>query len=225
MRHLLAIVPLLLAAVTSSCTQPEAVRRANFVCDGGASFAVSFVDKVATMETNGQRYRLTQQMAGSGIHYAGQGQDLRGKGWDMTWMDASAVRQCRDQAAAPRSLAGSTWRLIHFQSSDSTIGTKVPPNAERYTLQFAADGSLALQLDCNRANGKWTAVPSIAGGSLALTGGAMTRAFCGPGALDSQIARDLPRIRSYAFAGMNLSLALEAGGGTYLWAPADATTR
>lgn len=120
-----------------------------------------------------------------------------------------------------RGLAGTEWRLVHFQSSDDAIGTRMPPNPERYTLQFRADGSLALRLDCNRAMGKWAATPSTTGGSLTLTGGAMTRAFCGPGAMDSQIARDLPRIRSYTFAGANLSLALEADGGIYLWAPAD----
>lgn len=154
-----------------------------------------------------------------------EGQDLRGKGWDMTWTSASGARQCRDQSAPARTLAGTGWRLIHFRSSDDAIGTKTPPNAERYTLQFAADGSLALRLDCNRAMGKWTATPSTTGGSLTLTGGAMTRAFCGLGALDSQIARDLPRIRSYIYAGMNLSLALEADGGIYLWAPAEIPAR
>lgn len=223
MRHLLVTIPLLLVAL--SCTQPEAGKRVSFVCDGGGSFAVSFRDGAAAMEADGRTYRLTQQVAGSGIHYAGEGQDLRGKGWDMTWTNASGVRVCRDQAAAPRSLAGTGWRLIHFQSSDDTIGTKTPPNAERYTLQFMADGSLALRLDCNRAMGKWTATPSTTGGSLTLSGGAMTRAFCGPGALDTQIARDLPRIWSYTYAGMNLSLALQADGGTYLWAPSDATAR
>jgi heat shock protein HslJ len=221
MRHFLLITTLLLAAL--SCTQPEAPRRATFVCEGGASFAVSFADKAATLEANGRSFALTQQIAGSGIHYAGEGQDLRGKGWDMTWTDSSRARQCRDQSAPARILAGTGWRLIHFQSSDDAIGTRTPPNPERYSLQFQADGNLALRLDCNQAMGKWSAVPSITGGSLTLTGGAMTRAFCGPGALDSQIARDLPRIRSYTFAGMNLSLALEADGGIYLWAPADMT--
>jgi heat shock protein HslJ len=221
MRHFLLITTLLLAAGTLSCTQPETLRRATFVCDGGASFAVSFVEKAATMEANGQTYRLTQQMAGSGIHYAGSGQDLRGKGWDMTWTDSSRARQCRDQAAPARTLTGTVWKLVHFQSSDDAIGTRTPPNPERYTLQFQADGNLALRLECNQAMGKWSAVPSITGGSLTLTGGAMTRAFCGPGALDTQIARDLPRIRSYTYAGANLSLALEADGGIYLWAPAS----
>jgi heat shock protein HslJ len=192
-----------------------------FTCDGGTSFAVSFTGDRAVLEAGGRSYALTQRITGSGIHYAGEGQDLRGKGWDMTWTDASGPRQCRDQSAPARTLAGTGWRLIHFQSSDGAIGTRTPPNAERYTLQFQADGGLALGLDCNRAMGRWSAVPSITGGSLTLSGGAMTRAFCGPGALDSQIARDLPRIRSYSFAGMNLSLALEADGGTYLWAPAE----
>lgn len=223
MRHLL--FPVLLATATLSCTQPEAPRRATFVCDGGASFAVLFTDKAATMEANGQHYRLTQQMAGSGIHYAGSGQDLRGKGWDMTWTDAAGTRQCRDQSAQMRTLVGTGWRLIHFQSSDNAVGTRTPPNANRYTLQFDANGNLALQLDCNRAMGKWMATPSMTGGTLTLTGGAMTRAFCGPGALDSQIARDLTRIRSYTYAGVNLSLALEADGGTYLWAPSEVAPR
>lgn len=223
MRHLFVAIPLLLAAL--SCTQPEGAKRVTFACEGGGFFAVSFTDGAAAMEASGQTYRLTQQIAGSGIHYAGEGQDLRGKGADMTWTNASGARQCRDQAAAPRSLAGTGWRLIHFQSSNDAIGTKVPPNAERYTLRFEADGSLALRLDCNRAMGKWTAMPSTTGGSLSLTGGAMTRAFCGPGALDTQIARDLPRIRSYTYAGMNLSLALEADGGTYLWGPAEVGAR
>ncbi len=100
MRHFLLITTLFLAA--RSCTQPEAPRRATFVCDGGASFAVSFADKAATMDAGGRSYALTQQMAGSGIHYAGEGQDLRGKGWDMTWTDSSGARQCRDQSAPLR---------------------------------------------------------------------------------------------------------------------------
>lgn len=217
MRHLFVAVPLLLAVL--SCTQPEAGKRVSFACEGGGSFAVSFTDGAAAMDADGRTYRLTQQVTGSGIHYAGEGQDLRGKGVDMTWTSAAGPRQCRDQSAPTRTLAGSAWRLIHFQSSDDAIGTRTPPNAERYTLQFAADGGLALRLDCNRGSGKWTATPSTTGGSLTLSGGAMTRAFCGPGALDTQIARDLPRIRSYTYAGMNLSLALEADGGTYLWGP------
>ncbi len=121
---------------------------------------------------------------------------------------------------AQRGLAGTSWTLVHFQSSDAAIGTVTPPNLERYTLKFVADGTLALQLDCNRAMGRWEVQPSSpVSGSLSIAGGAMTRAMCGPGALDAQIARDLSRVRSYTFAGNKLSLALEADAGTYLWTP------
>lgn len=229
MRHLLLAV--LLGAGLSSCSLLQDTRRATFACDGGAGFAVSFSGDKAVMEAGGRSYALTQQMTGSGIHYAGEGQDLRGKGPDMTWTDSSGARQCRDQAAAPpqtaqvpRALAGSYWRLVHFQPPGDAA-PRVPLNVFRYRLYFHDDGNLTLQLDCNRAMGKWTATPTTTGGTLTMEGGAMTRAFCGAGALDTQIARDLPRVRGYSFAGANLSLTLEEGGGTYLWAPADPMAR
>lgn len=57
----------------------------------------------------------------------------------------------------------------------------------------------------------------VRGGSIKLTSGLMTRAMCPRGAMDTQIARDLTRVRSYIFDGGRLSLALEADGGIYLW--------
>lgn len=127
------------------------------------------------------------------------------------------MQQPQIQPPVP-TLAGSKWRLVHFQSSDDAIGTKVPPSVERYTMEFMADGNVALQLDCNRAGSTWEAASSSArGGSLALKGGPMTRAMCQPGAMDTQIARDLSRVRSYTFDGNRLSLALEADAGIYVW--------
>jgi hypothetical protein len=45
----------------------------------------------------------------------------------------------------------------------------------------------------------------------------MTRAFCGDGALDGRIARDLEQIRSFKVEDGRLFLALEGGDGTYVW--------
>ena len=125
------------------------------------------------------------------------------------------------RAQAPQQgLAGTSWTLVRFQASADATGAVVPPDVERYTLEFLSDGALALQLDCNRGTGHWEAKPtSSAGGTLSITGGAMTRAMCQPGAMDTQIAGDLSRVRSYALVGSELSLTLEAGAGTYLWAP------
>jgi heat shock protein HslJ len=209
----------------------ETPRRVVYLCERAQSMTVTFTGATASLLADGLTARLAAQPAGSGMRYLGDGHELRGKGADITWVNPTGiVRQCRDQAAAMRqpqiqpprmTLAGTSWTLIHFQSSDDSIGKIVPPRPERYTLRFAADGGLALQLDCNRARGRWEATPSSAsGGALKLTGGAMTRAMCGPGAMDSRIARDLAFVRSYTFAGGRLSLALEADAGFYVWAPA-----
>jgi para-nitrobenzyl esterase len=131
---------------------------------------------------------------------------------------ASAEPGAAAKAPSPEplaSLAGTTWKLVQFEAPDKVV---TPPNLDRYTITFAADGALALQLDCNRANGRWTL--GAGGGALALSGGAMTRAMCGPGALDTQIAGDLGRVRSYAVTGGRLRLVLEGDAGSYLWEPA-----
>lgn len=209
----------------------EPPRRVVYLCERAQSMAVTFAGGGATLVANDQSARLIAQPVASGIHYLGDGHELRGKGPEITWINPTGtIRQCRDQAVAMRqpqiqeprrSLAGTSWSLVHFQSSDDSIGKIVPPRLERYSLQFAADGTLSLQLDCNRARGRWEATPSSgSGGPLKITGGAMTRAMCGPGALDTRIARDLAFVRSYTIAGGRLSLALEADAGFYVWAQA-----
>lgn len=210
---------------TSGPTEP--LRIVRFACEDGSSMAVAFSGGTARLNIAGSEALLSQLPSGSGIHYAGGGHDLRGKGDELTWTDPGGQRrQCRDTASARAPmpagpLAGTAWTLVHFQSSDDTQGTLVPPNVSRYTLQFRPDGLLALQLDCNRGSARWSARPGSAwGGQLDISQGAMTRAMCAPGAMDTRIARDLSRIRSYTLTpNGELSLALEADAGIYLWAP------
>ena len=115
-------------------------------------------------------------------------------------------------------LAGSSWQLAHFESSDDAIGRLVPPRLERYTVEFAADGAASFQLDCNRLGSRWTQTAASArGGSISFAPGAMTRAFCGEEAMDARIARDLGYVRSFTIVGDQLSLALEADAGIYVW--------
>lgn len=233
----LAFFAVLASALSACANRPDPApapwgeagpRRVAFACEGGVPIAITFAGETATLQAQGRTVQLARQVVASGMHYVGGGHTLRGKGMEMTWTDpAGGRRQCRAQEGSAqqpqvqpvrRELAGSSWQLVHFESSDGRIGTKVPPNAERYRITFGTDGTLALRLDCNRATGRWEAGPSSAsGGALTLTGGAMTRAHCGPGALDTQIARDLVHIRSYRFVGDRLSLALQADGGLYLW--------
>lgn len=116
----------------------------------------------------------------------------------------------------PANLAGTSWGLVYFQPSGGGANPVVPPRVDRYTADFRADGTLALRLDCNRATARWQAIPS-GRGALSVTAGAMTRAFCGDGALDTRIAQDLEKIRSFKVEDGRLFLSLEAGAGTYVW--------
>lgn len=209
----------------------EAPRRVVFLCDRGQNITVTFQGDGATLESGASTARLRAQPVASGIHYAGDGNDLRGKGPEATWTDPSGtVRSCRDQEWAMKQpqiqeplahLEGTLWRLIHFQSSDDAIGTVVPPRVERYTLNFMSDGALALGLDCNRGSARWEARPtSPRGGSLSVKAGPMTRAMCGAGAIDTRLAQDMGQVRSFTIADGRLNLALEADAGIYVWEPA-----
>lgn len=121
-------------------------------------------------------------------------------------------------ASQQAKLEGTSWRLVHFQSSDDAIGTIIPPNVERYTMKFMTGGSLVLGLDCNRGTGTWAVSQATqTGGSITFGPGAMTRAMCGPEAIDSRLARDLAHVRSFTFDGNRLVLALQADAGFYVW--------
>jgi heat shock protein HslJ len=124
-------------------------------------------------------------------------------------------------SASAGSLAGTNWTLVHFASP---AGVVVPPNVEHYTLHFGADGALSQQLDCNRGMAHWTATPTSAnGGALTISQGAMSRAMCiAPGAIDTKLAADLARVKTYTLSDGKLSLVLEGDAGVYLWAPAAA---
>lgn len=125
-------------------------------------------------------------------------------------------------------LAGSRWLLVALASMDDAQGTARPADPARYTLAFGADGSAALQLDCNRGNAGWQATPATndtpgrRSGSLQFTALASTRAMCPPGSLAPQLARALPFVRSYLLVDGQLHLSLLADGGILSWAPAPA---
>src|SRR5262245_14923190 len=132
-RILPAIFAALAALVGTGCMTTEnesGGRRVDFVCEGGEGFTVGFTDGAATLEAAGGSYRLTQQPTGSGIRYTGDGHELRGRGQDMVWTDASGRRhQCREAGGGPpvmaSPLAGTSWRLVRYEASDDAF--QVPP--------------------------------------------------------------------------------------------------
>jgi heat shock protein HslJ len=223
----LALAGLLLAgfAVQARAEEPAA-KPVRYLCDRSQTITVTFNGAKARLDTAQGQFSLDQRPVASGYEYAGAGHSIRGKGQELKWTSPDgASYTCREEAWAMSQpqieppvpvLAGTSWTLVSFQSPDDAVGTISPPNPERYTLAFEPDGRLSMQLDCNRGMGSWRVTSeSERGGSLAITGGAMTRAACPPGSMDTRITSDLSRIRSFVLDGDRLFLSLEADAGIY----------
>jgi heat shock protein HslJ len=121
----------------------------------------------------------------------------------------------------PPILAGTAWRLVEFQSMDDATGTVRPDDSSLYTMRLHGDGTVSMQLNCNLANGSWSAVPSsdATSGHFEFGPLAMTRAFCPPPSMDASIAAQVQFIRSYLIRNGRLYLSLMADGGIYAWEP------
>lgn len=143
----------------------------------------------------------------------------------IAWIAASLVG-CAALDSPPAPLAGTRWQLVAIQSMDDAQGTMRPPDPARYTLEFGADGQVAVRLDCNRGSATWQAPvagqgrPDRVAGSLLLGPLATTRATCPPDSLAPRLARSWPYVRSYLIEAGHLHLSLMADGGILTWAPA-----
>ncbi|MBC7987717.1 MAG: META domain-containing protein [Sphingomonadaceae bacterium] len=108
-------------------------------------------------------------------------------------------------------LAGTRWSLVQYFNADGT--GLVPATPGPYTLAFAADGTVVLQLDCNSASGSWTAGPAT--GALRLGALTATQAACVDMTLHDRILADAGDVRGYLVDDGHLWLALTPGNGAY----------
>jgi para-nitrobenzyl esterase len=113
-----------------------------------------------------------------------------------------------------QTLGGTSWQLVRFQGGDGAVAT--PDDKGKYTVAFAADGTINMRIDCNRGRGGWK---SAGPGQLEFGPMAITRAMCPPGSLHDQIVRQWPFVRSYVVKDGRLYLSLMADGGIYEFEP------
>jgi heat shock protein HslJ len=135
-----------------------------------------------------------------------------------------SFREPDDELAPPHPLAGTRWRLIEFQSMDDAQGTTRPSDPDAYTMHLRADGSVQMRLNCNRAQGTWSATPTADGSSGRFEFGplAATRALCPPPSMDEMIAAQARFVRGYLLKDGKLYLSLMVDGGIFAWAPEPA---
>ena len=101
---------------------------------------------------------------------------------------------------------------------DDATDTVHPADPSRYTMQLAADSSVAMRLDCNRATGTWSAEPgpNPSSGGFAFGPIAATRASCPPPSLGERSGAR--RVRPVLPAeGWPAHLSLMTDAGIYTW--------
>jgi heat shock protein HslJ len=101
----------------------------------------------------------------------------------------------------PAPLLGTMWGLHSILLVDGTI--LAPDVRDRYTLLLGADGSALLQVDCNRAVGRF----DLDGQQLAFAPFAISRAFCPDGDLETPYVTRMQGVARYTFAEGKLVLA------------------
>jgi heat shock protein HslJ len=144
----------------------------------------------------------------------------------LTLFVATAGSAARGAEVAVAPLAGTHWRLVEFQSMDDRQGITRPSEGSLYTMWLHGDGAVAMQLNCNRATGTWSAAPGSDASSGQFEFGplAATRALCPPPSMDESIVAQSQFVRSYLLKEGRLYLSLMADGGIYVWARDGSTS-
>lgn len=136
---------------------------------------------------------------------------------------AGTYGQSTDQTVMAQSdvLTGSSWRLIEIRDlSNPSAGIKID-ESEVYSLLFQAGARAALQLDCNRGFGTWSATSGHDGnsGDVSISSIGVTKAMCAPGSMSDRVTADLSRFARFTIEGDNLVTELSDGSAAYVWVP------
>ena len=134
-----------------------------------------------------------------------------------------AATEYPESTASGHRLAGTEWRLLQFQSMDDAVGTARPDDPGRYTMRLEGDGGVTMRLNCNRAQGTWSAQGSGDGNSGTFTFGDLNAkdVRCQTPGMDRHITTLAGYIRSYRLQDGRLHLSLMADGGIYTWEPVE----
>lgn len=108
-----------------------------------------------------------------------------------------------------------TWQLVEFRSNSDAVGIKTPDYPANYTMTLRQNGSVSMQLNCNRGTGSYKALKSS--GQITFKPMVVTRALCPPPSMDEFIAMQMEYVQSYIIENDRLYFNLMADGGTFVW--------
>lgn len=130
---------------------------------------------------------------------------------DDLFIDLASDSGTMQFSPAPEAMAlvGTVWELEQIQYNDDTLLMADPP--ENYTVEFMEDGSVAIQADCNQAQGEFS---TAEGGSIDIAVGAVTRAACPPGSISNEFIQGLNDTALYFFQEGKLFMDIQYDTGT-----------
>jgi heat shock protein HslJ len=94
---------------------------------------------------------------------------------------ALPMLSCSDEVTGPSDLEGGPWKLASMELAGAS--RFVPPDPNRFTVEFRAGAQLGVVADCNQCGGSY----SVSAGTLAVPALACTLIAC-PGPEGSQFA-------------------------------------
>lgn len=102
-----------------------------------------------------------------------------------------------DLSPDERAIIANTWYLESIIDAQEEIRLR-PQLGDRHTVTFQRNGTVTMQLDCNRGTADWSADPRGGGtGDLSIGRVASTRALCPPPTYGERMAAELSRVDSY----------------------------
>jgi heat shock protein HslJ len=108
---------------------------------------------------------------------------------------------------AESGIVGIVWQWVDTAYSNDT--TTTVPNPANYTMALLPDGTVTLQVDCNRGGGTYT----LDGSQLTINVATLTRMACPAGSLSEEYVQSLNSAASYVMDGADLivNMAMDAG--------------
>lgn len=134
---------------------------------------------------------------------------------------APAVAATEAPAGAPAAsetpqLVGPTWQWENFFDVATGKNSFDIATPENYTVTFLADGTVAMQADCNRAAGTYT----VEGAALRIEVGPVTLAACGAESRGADFLINLTAAGTYMFVEGKLAVDLQADSGRMVFGAA-----
>ena len=122
--------------------------------------------------------------------------------------DSPSATPTATGVSTQEALVGVLWQWTGTQFEDGTgLGIKAP---QRYTVEFASGGALAILADCNQGSGTYT----LSGDNIQIELGAFTLMACGSNSMDQIFLAQLAAAQNFVVTIGELSIKLSNSGGT-----------